>query len=183
MRSVRTIVRSLSLSVLVLALLAAACSSDPVAPEARDGLEGAAVVQNIFFPAGGTFYNVCTDEFVGFAEGSGFHVVFRVTENANGFHLGFHQNGVNLHGPGFENDGGTPGDPTGTRYHGMLSINETWNASPPFPETYTFLFRTVVNATGNLPNRVQYQKFHVTVNAQGEVTALLDEPFKTECRG
>jgi len=178
--SIRTAVHRVAILAGLVAF--SACSETPTSPDPHEALD-AAVTANFFFPAGGTFYNVCTDEFVGFGEGAGFHLVFRVTENANGFHLGSHQNGVNLHGPGFENDGGSPGDPTGTEYHGMLSQNESLNVSPPYPANYTFVARTVVNATGGLPNRITYRRFHITVNAQGEVSALVDEPFKVECRG
>lgn len=177
MRSVRSLTFTLSVPV----LLAAACSDAPTAIDDRDALDGAAVTSNFFFPAGGTFYNVCTDEFVGFGEGAGFHVLARVTENESGFHLGFHMNGVNLHGPGYENDGGAPGDPTGTEYHGMLSENFSLSILPP-GGTQTVLARTVVNATGGLPSRVTWERFHVTVNARGVVTVLRDEPTQVECR-
>lgn len=175
--------RGLYLALFISALVAVACSDAPTTPGVRAALDGAGVTQNFFFPATGTFYNVCTDEFVGFGEGAGFHVVSRTTQTADRFHVGFHLNGVNLHGPGYENDGGIPGDPTGTEYHGMLSQNFILNFSPPYPATQTILARTVVNATGDLPNRITYERFHVTVNAQGTVTVLHLEPGQVECRG
>lgn len=140
-------------------------------------------LQTFFVPGGGILFNPCTGEFVGFAEGAGFRVVLRTIENDNGYHLGFHENGVRLSGPGFENDGGVPGDPTGTRYQGMLSINERLNVTPPFPQTYTLTYRVIIGATGGLPNLVYTERMHVTVNANGEVTAEVGEPISAECRG
>ncbi|HUF83584.1 MAG TPA: hypothetical protein VMQ81_03220, partial [Acidimicrobiia bacterium] len=96
--------------------------------------------------------------------------------------LGFHQNGVRLRGPGLENDGGVPGDPTGTQYHGMLAINESLNVNgAAYPLTYTFTLRIMVHASGDLPTWIRTARFHVTINARGETAVVTGEPFTSQC--
>lgn len=41
----------------------------------------------------------------------------------------------------------------------------------------------MVHASGDLPTRVQYRRYHVTVNAEGEISVEVEAPFRTECRG
>ncbi len=181
--SPRTPVMAIALT----SVLASACGgeSDISAPDADPTLaepQYSAVTDNFFVPAGGSFFNVCTNEWVGFDEGAGFHIVIRSNETPHGMQIGFHENGINLHGPGL--DAPAPGgNPTGTQYRGMLSIDEIINVRPPYPQTVTSLLRIIVNATGDLPDRVTYQTFHATVNALGEITAWVDEPFMVECKG
>lgn len=167
-------------------LVVAACGepgiTEPAADGAPPGPQFSAVTDNFFVSGGGSFFNVCTNEWVAFGEGAGFHIVIRSNQTPSGFQVAFHENGINLNGPGL--DGPAPdGNPTGTQYQGMLSINEVWNAQPPYPQTRTMLLRIIVNATGELPDRVTYQKLHATINADGEVTALVAEPYRIECKG
>lgn len=178
-------------SIFLVALLLVACDgpdADPVGLDAVDPVttvarSASADVQGFFVPAGGTFYNPCTDEWVGFDEGAGFRFVQRTVETPNGIHLGFHENGVALRGPGLENDGGAPGEPTGTQYHGMLAINESLNINgAAYPLTYTFTLRIVVDGSGGLPTWIRTERFHGTINGRGETAVVTSEPFASECR-
>lgn len=178
-------------STFLVAFLLVACDGPDADPVGVDAVEPAttvarsasADVQSFFVPAGGTFYNPCTDEWVGFDEGAGFRVVLRTVETPNGIHLGFHQNGVRLRGPGLENDGGVPGDPTGTHYHGMLAINESTNINgAAYPLTFTSTLRIIVDGSGDLATWIRTARFHGTINAQGEIAVITGEPFASECR-
>ncbi len=88
-----------------------------------------------------------------------------------------HRNGQHYHGPGLEWTG-SGFVPTGTEYVGNSVLNHSINAKPPFPGEYTFTQNVRVMQKGSGPNSLFHIVEHITVNANGDVTAdVLDAWF------
>ena len=121
---------------------------------------------DIFFVA----FVPCADGGAGeFIEGEGrLHVLIRQTiDSAGGLHLGTHFQPMGLK---------AIGQTTGDRYNATGVTQTSTNIAGgglPFTDTYINNFRMV----GTGQNAVSYHvhtTFHVTVNANGEVTAFVD---------
>jgi hypothetical protein len=60
---------------------------------------------------------------------------------------------------------------TGNEYIGRHVEQENVNFKPPFPHEETFVQNIRMIGRGNVPNFVLHWNVHVTINANGEVTA------------
>jgi len=101
------------------------------------------------------------------------HVLSAVTDDgAGGFHVKWHFQPQGISGVG---------EITGDKYQGTGVTQWQLNAKPPFPyeETYVNNFRIIGPGKGN--NLLVHQNLHITVNANGEVTAEVDN-VKIECK-
>jgi hypothetical protein len=101
------------------------------------------------------------------------HVLMHVTESSSGnFHVKVHFQPMGISGEGAV---------TGDQYHGTGVTQEEFNVNGPLPSTDTFInnFRIIGQGPGN--NFLVHQTFHITINANGEVTAFVDN-FKSECK-
>jgi hypothetical protein len=101
------------------------------------------------------------------------HSVFHVTEDGSG---GFHIGGLSSY-QGVSGVGQTSGD----SYQANGGSHFRFNAGDPLPFTDTFVdnFRIIGQGPGN--NFLVHYNYHVTVNANGELTASVDN-FKAECK-
>ncbi|PLS02473.1 hypothetical protein [Neobacillus cucumis] len=116
------------------------------------------------------FLNLCNGEFIQ-AEGVS-HVVLNMTPDGNGgFHLVSHDN---FHATG-------TGDVTGSRYVVNGISKNTQNVKAPFPSTTTTISRLkVIAQKQGVPDFFTDFIVHITVNANGEVTAIKIE-FDFDC--
>jgi hypothetical protein len=113
----------------------------------------------------------CTEEV--FIEGT-FHFVSHTTIDANGgFHTKFH---VNLQGQG---EGLSSGDKYVFNDVGNIHINSPTGADMNVTQTRTFNLIRQGSATTTDDLQVK-ALFHITANAQGEVTAVVDK-FEVVC--
>lgn len=121
-------------------------------------------------PFSTVFLNQCNGEFIQ-AEGVD-HVVFNITPDGNGgFHLKSHSN---FHAKG-------TGVDTGARYVVNGVSNITQNVKPPFPSTSTTTSRLkVITNRQDVPDFFTDFIVHITINANGEVTAMKIE-FDFDC--
>lgn len=162
----------------VLALISGACADDAVTNAVAPEDTQLAVTQQFTDLEGAIFWNNCTGEYVQFAEGSTRHdVTSSRDDGAGGYHVMVHRNGQHYHGPGLEWTG-SGFVPTGTEYVGNSVLNYSINAKPPFPAEYTFSQNVRVMQKGSGPNSLFHIVDHITVNANGDVTAdVLDAWF------
>jgi hypothetical protein len=99
------------------------------------------------------------------------HDVFHITfDNAGGIHVKGHDNPQGISGVGLT---------TGTKYQGTGVTQFQFNAKVGFEETDVNNFRIIGQGPGN--NFLVHDNFHVTVNANGEVTAFHDN-FRVDCK-
>lgn len=163
--------RLAGLMVLPLALIACSEQGQLTAPDQQPLFAATAFTTVQRYDVSGVLYQPCTDELVDY---SGFiQEVFHVTINKNQVILRFH---VKAHVTG-------TGQESGIEYIDNESVNYTEKA--PLVNgaaQFTFVFNQVHVAKGNAPNFTQKQLIHVTVNANGEVTSVV-ENIGTECRG
>jgi hypothetical protein len=131
----------------------------------------AAVVLNVTIPLNQEVFSPCTGDVI---QATGFiHLVGTETVDGNGgFHMAFMVNVSQVTGVG---------SLTGATYHGVGGDWFTVNAQPPFPfeATQTDVFALV--SSGSTPNLVVTDTFHITVNANGTVTANVAR-FSAACR-
>jgi hypothetical protein len=98
------------------------------------------------------------------------HYLFGVTlDGAGGFHLKEH---YDLHGQGSD-------AVTGLNYVMTDVANSELNGSVGFENTYTESYNLI--AQGKAPNATLLIDFHITVNANGDVTSLHDN-FRLKCQ-
>lgn len=164
----------------VLALAAGACvdeATTPLSPEPQPPSMG--VTQSFTDIEGTVFWNSCTGEWVGFGAGSVRHEVTQTKDDgAGGYHIRFIRNGQHYDGPGLEWTGSGFVE-TGTRYVGNGVTTYSINAKPPFPGEYTYTSNIRVMQKGSGTNMLFHVVDHITVNANGEVTAdVLDSWFE-----
>ena len=145
-----------------------ACESTPIGPSTDNGLApAAAVVVNDRFPFAASVF-VCS-EVVAFT--GEFHIKVTETISRSGnFHFTFH---INAKGTGV-------GQTSGDTYQWNDNIVEVVNDAA-LPITVTALQTWKLIGKGAAANFVLKQRFHVTVNANGEVTALHDT-FEVTCK-
>lgn len=132
----------------------------------------AAVIQNFNIPLNQTVFNPCSGDL--FVASGTIHVVIAETADASG---GFHAHlDVNVSGVT------GVGSATGATYHGVGGFWAEFNADPPFPfeTTATNVFGLI--STGSSPNLVVTATFHITVNADGTLTANVSR-FSLSCNG
>jgi hypothetical protein len=133
----------------------------------------AATVTNETFPLSGFLFNPCTGELLQFT-GQG-HDTFRVTfDSAGGEHIGGHFNVQGIKAVGLS---------TGINYVGTEADNNQFNfgfTKGAAEETQVSNFTAI--SQGSAPNFVVHFLFHITVNANGDITSFVDN-FSAECRG
>ena len=166
-------------SLMTLAFVFAACEAPTALDDSGTQPVSAvanAVTTNIDEPLGPVL-NPCNGDVIFFSPAARIHIKFSTTFDANGgFHSTFHFQPKNAHGVG---------DPSGISYNGVGITRGTFNdRSPPGPdgslnETFVNNFRMIAKANG--PSFHVHQTFHITFDANGNVTALVDEPPRTTC--
>jgi len=128
----------------------------------------AAVTTNIDIPLAGAVSNPCNGETVFFTGID--HFTASVTlDNAGGFHMAFHDN-IHVTAAGDQ----------GNSYVGNQEDNATINGRLGLVQTEPFTFTEI--SKGSAPNFQEHALFHITVNANGTVTVLIDN-FTASCRG
>jgi hypothetical protein len=128
----------------------------------------AATLINENIPLAGAVFNPCNGETVSF-QGTDHETIHETIDKAGGFHLSIHDN---IHVTAVGDQGNT--------YVGNQVDNFTVNAKVGEEETSTFSFSEI--SRGSAPNFVVKALFHITVHADGTVSAFVDN-FTAECRG
>lgn len=99
------------------------------------------------------------------------HALFHVTlDGSGGFHAKSHFQPQGVSGTGLT---------TGDKYQGTGVTQDQFNGKVGFEFTFVNNFRIIGQGPGN--NFLVHENFHVTVNANGEVTAFVDN-FRVECK-
>ncbi|HKY61240.1 MAG TPA: hypothetical protein VJP59_09535 [Gemmatimonadota bacterium] len=101
------------------------------------------------------------------------HSLFHVTINGNSFKMKIHNQPQGIRGTGLT---------TGDKYQATGVTQETIGGSfvnGRFSDTFVNNFRIVGQGPGN--NWLVHETFHVTLNANGELTAFVDH-FSVECK-
>jgi hypothetical protein len=145
-------------------LLAAALCLVPVT-------SSAAVVQNVQVPINITVFNPCTGDLI--AVSGSIHLLATMTQEQGGFHISFMDNVSQVTGTG---------SVTGVAYHGVGGDWFTANVRPPFPVEFTATDVFGLISQGPSPNLVVTDTFHITVNADGTMTANVSR-FSLSCNG
>jgi len=99
------------------------------------------------------------------------HVLFEVTvNNGGGFHIKEHFQPQGLSGVGLT---------TGDKYQATGVTQEEINLAAGEEETFINNFRMIGQGPGN--NFLIHETFHITINANGDVTTVQDN-FSVECK-
>jgi hypothetical protein len=101
------------------------------------------------------------------------HILFHETVNDNNFHVKIHFQPQGISGVGFT---------TGDKYQGTGVTQETFGGSfvnGQFSDTFVNNFRMIGQGPDN--NFTVHETFHFTINANGTMTAFVDN-FKIECK-
>jgi hypothetical protein len=99
------------------------------------------------------------------------HILFVTTiDDKGGFHSKFHFQPQGITGTGFT---------TGDKYQGTGVTQGSFNGKVGFETTFVNNFKIIGQGAGN--NFLIHENFHVTVNANGEVTASVDN-FSVKCK-
>ena len=99
------------------------------------------------------------------------HDLFSITFDGNGgFHLTQLDNPQGISGYG---------STTGVKYQATGETRDSFNGMVGFEETYVNNFKIIGMGTGN--NYLIHENYHITVNANGTLTAYIDN-FSAECR-
>jgi hypothetical protein len=166
--------RSLLLALLVLPL---GCTDTPTAP--ADPIEPSfakaeATTSSMVVPLDQLAFVPCAADGAGelvMLSGS-LHVLSHVTENGNRFRAVSHFNPQKVTGTGMT---------TGTVYQGTGVSRETFSGSftnGQYTETFIDNFRLIAKAGAE--SLKIHETFHVTVNANGEVTAVVEQ-YSADC--
>jgi hypothetical protein len=130
----------------------------------------AANVFNQQIPLTLTVSDSCTGEDVDIT--GNLHVVVRVTaDNAGGFHLGVNINSNDVHGVG---------EDSGIKYTGQANANGTLNLTNGATEG-TLVLRLALESQGNASNLTVSLNAHITINANGDVTAVFFDFSGVSC--
>src|SRR3954464_2843517 len=127
----------------------------------------AEVILNEDFPISGLLVTPCNGELVQYS--GSLHETIHVTANNNTFHIGEHVNAQDVSGVGLT---------TGAQYRISDSFNISENLAAG--ETFTQGENFHVIGQGQTPNFVLHTLFHITVDANGNVTSFVDN-FTTDC--
>ncbi len=103
--------------------------------------------------------------------GGNLHVLFSTTvDDQGGFHAVSHFQPQGVTGTGLT---------TGDKYQGTGVTRDQFNGMVGFEFTFVNNFRIIGQGTGN--NFLVHNTFHITVNANGDLTAFVDN-FSVECK-
>ena len=128
----------------------------------------ASVVLNVDIPVSGAVINPCNGETVTFSVVD--HFTARVTfDSAGGFHLATHDN---IHV--------TASGDMGNSYEGNQEDTNEVNGRVGVEQTFVMTFSEI--SKGSAPNFEVHVLEHITVNANGTVTAFIDH-ITANCRG
>jgi hypothetical protein len=127
----------------------------------------ASVVTNVDIPVSGVVFNPCNGENV-FFNGVD-HFTAHLTISGIGFHLDTHDN-IHVTATGDQ----------GNSYEGNQEDNSETNGRVGAEQTVMLVFREI--SKGSAPNFEVHTLLHVTVNADGTVTAFVNN-FTSVCRG
>lgn len=128
---------------------------------------GALVVVNVDIPVSGAVFNPCNGETVTFIGID--HFIFSVTlDRAGGFHIDAHDN-VHVTATGS----------LGNSYEGNQEDTFSLNGRVGVEQTVGVTFSEI--SKGSAPNFEVHVLQHITVNANGTVTAFVDN-FTSNCR-
>jgi hypothetical protein len=164
--------RSFLIPVVVLAsALALGCGDQPASTEAVGAGVDRAVTQNETDPFTTEYTDPCNGEVIAF-EGFIHMLAHQTADGRGGFHAAFHYN-LTVRGLG---------QTTGATYTGTEAQSDAFTVKPPYPFNETFTVHTNVIGRGDAPDFRAHITFHVTVNANGELTVAF-EKFRAECRG
>jgi hypothetical protein len=132
----------------------------------------AAVVQNVQVPLNVTVFNPCNGDLI--AVTGSIHLLASTTsDGGGGFHIAFMDNVSQVTGTG---------SVSGATYHGVGGDWFTANVKPPFPVELTMTDVFGLISAGSSPNLVITDTFHITVNADGTLTANVAR-FSLSCNG
>jgi|SRR5215469_17277931 len=121
-------------------------------------VNAAASVVNVSIPISGALISPCNGATITYS-GSDHSVFSIMSDGAGGFHVVEHDN---IHV--------TATDDQGNSYVGDQSVNNTFNARVGVENT--FLFTLTLITQGSAPNVQQIFVSHITINANGTVTAF-----------
>jgi hypothetical protein len=127
----------------------------------------ASVVTNVDIPLSGVVFNPCNGENVSFTGLD--HFTARVTLSGAGFHVANHEN-IHVTASGDQ----------GNAYVGNQEDNSEVNGRVGIEQTMQLVFSEI--SKGSAPNFEVHAIFHITANANGTVTAFVNN-FTTACRG
>jgi hypothetical protein len=130
-----------------------------------------AVIQNERVPFTTEYADPCNGEIIAF-EGFLHNLIHETADGSGGFHAAV---GYNLTVRGV-------GQTTGATYTGTEASSDAFNIKPPYPVNETFTIHTNVIGQGQAPDFRAHLTFHVTVNANGNLTVIF-EKFRAVCRG
>ena len=164
--------RSAALAVASLALVVAACADAPTSPTERPSLAATTFTENLKIPTGLVVFVDCANGGAGelvLLDGD-LHVLTHITANKNGFHIKSHFQPQGISGTG---------QTTGDKYQATGVTQDQFNLGPG--ETYTAInnFRSIGQGPGT--NFLVHSTFHYTINANGELTVVVDN-FRAECK-
>jgi len=136
------------------ALLASALAFMP-------GAASAAVVTNVQAPLNITVVSPCNGDVIA-VTGSIHLLASSTSDGSGGFHITFMDNVSQVTGVG---------SVSGATYHGVGGDWFSANARPPFPVELTATDVFGLISTGSAPNFVVTDTLHITLNADGTLTA------------
>jgi hypothetical protein len=152
----------------ILALLAVTCAC--LLAVGFTGRASAAQLENVIVPVSGQIFNPCNGEVVTFT--GSFHLLFNITVNPNGgFHIVEQDNAIDIKGVGSD----------GNNYSGSEHDSLVENLTPG-ALNFTAEGSFAETSHGSAPNFVVDYLQHVTINADGTVTVVIDT-FSEQCRG
>jgi hypothetical protein len=160
----------------IVGFITAACQPDTTAPDAaataKPTFSAVAQTQNSTFDIDQLFFVPCANGGLGEdVELTGtIHDLFHVTaDGRGGFHVKLHDSPQGVIGTGLT---------TGARYHGTGVTQSHFNLKVGEQSTDINNFRIIGPGPGN--NFLLHENFHVTINANGVVTAGHDN-FSVQC--
>ncbi len=159
------------LTVLFLGSAVIGCADAPVPTEVDTPEPNLAVVNTGFFDLNFTTFDGCNGEFVDFVTKRK-HIFNTTFDAAGGIHLGFHRA---WKGTGV-------GQTTGTVYNLNWPNQIQQYFGGPFPQTFTQRIANNLVSRGSADNRIFSLTRHVTINANGDVTADVSH-FTLRCVG
>ncbi|MGH7589687.1 MAG: hypothetical protein ACRELU_13975 [Gemmatimonadota bacterium] len=163
----------------VIALATASCSGEPTEALTGPGILTPARAEteiiNERFLIELLVFVSCADEGAGelvLLEGT-LHSLFHITINSNNFKVKVHDQPQGISGTGLT---------TGDKYQATGVTQETVGGSfvnGQFSDTFVNNFRIIGQGPGN--NFLLHENLHITLNANGELTAFVDN-FSVECK-
>jgi hypothetical protein len=152
------------------------CQQDVTTPATdvvRPSLSASAFTQSVVFPIDLIVFVPCANGGLGadVALSGELHDLFHITSDGHG----------GLHVKGHDNPQGISGIDlsTGAKYQGTGVTQFEFTSKVGFEETDVNNFRIIGQGSGN--NFLIHDNFHLTINANGEVTASHDN-FSVECK-